>query len=66
MNQGTPKTLIEAVRNGMCVASGKTADQQMAEHIKDFLAQQFNIAVLKNPIEGSMLIELFKRITKNE
>lgn len=66
-NNGTPKTLTEAIRNGILDATGEKEaaqledrpalflDQVIHNHVKDYLSQAFNVAELK----GMSVMELW-------
>lgn len=63
----TPKTLKEAIENGLCDASLKGYDQ-IAEfiesHVRDFLAQKFGAHELN--FSGQETAALWKMITGKE
>jgi hypothetical protein len=51
MNEGTPKNLHQAIRNGMAAHTGGSVEDWKDEHaehirlhVKDFLAQKFQVA----------------------
>lgn len=64
-NQGTPKTLREAIRRAQD-HSDKVGNFEFVAHsyVKDFLAQRFGAAMLnaETPEEADRLEALFKRI----
>lgn len=62
MNNGTPKTLQEAIRNGMSIGPLRELDQSIKNHVRDFMSQKFCIALAKsetirNREEASKMIE---------
>lgn len=69
---GTPKSLVEAIRNGVSAHAKAWQDVKPGEihdrveaHVKDYLAQKFGAVILAGePDEAAKLIELFKRITE--
>ncbi len=65
MNNGTPKVMIEAIRNGMCIGPIKEADSTIRLHIRDFLAQKFSSACLlaKTDNELKLIQDLWFEIT---
>lgn len=62
-NNGTPKTLVEAINNGLNniveekidFTKNVFADEVIERHVKDYLAQAFNVAELK----GMTVMELW-------
>lgn len=61
---GTPKTLQEAIDNGIMFGPLSGIRQNTFETVKDFLAQKFNVAMLKaGAPEDEALRQLFKAIT---
>lgn len=69
MTNGTPKTLALAIINGQMDAADSKQDKvretyTLEKHIKDFLAQHFAVAMLKNPESGDAFKALFERVTK--
>lgn len=44
---GTPKTLLQAILNGMCIGTAKESPETIKLHVRDFLAQKFSVATLK-------------------
>lgn len=69
-DKGTPKTLIEAIQNGLGDGNPRNheeASEIIRLHVKDFLAQHFMTAGLlaaKKAYDGDQIIELFHRLTK--
>lgn len=66
ITRGTPKTLKQAIVNGINDSPGNGEDaEQLAEHILphviDYLAQKFSVAYLK--IGGDAIKQLYERIT---
>lgn len=69
---GTPETLNQAVRYGMMIGPMSKMDESIEAHVRDFIAQKFQSAILqavKNPnletgsqIE-SALMRVFQAIT---
>lgn len=68
--KGTPRTLEEAIENGIEEFKRVGRPDQEAYfvriHVRDFLAQKFSIAVLKSRDLGgdAMLLELMDEIDK--
>lgn len=64
LQKGTPKTLTQAINNGLSDPSGRGC---VKTHLKDFLAQKFNVAMIENE-DNTEVVEalksLFERITK--
>jgi hypothetical protein len=71
--EGTPKLLTEALVN----SAGKTHEIEgikiitcdldvTYEHIRDFLAQKFQVAMMQHPDQDKILKELFASITAKE
>lgn len=58
---GTPKTIREAVMRCMSLPTTR-ADEAAVQAIKDFLAQKFTNAMIRNPDEEDVLNVLFKDI----
>lgn len=65
-NLPTPKTLEEAIRNGMMYGPLNQVMERTYLHVKDFLAQRFGAAVLQYPESEKALMELYERIIKEE
>lgn len=66
MTDGTPKTLTEAISNGASsVYDINRVIPTLHEHVRDFLAQKFNVAYLKAKDDGELerLKELFRKVT---
>lgn len=62
---GTPKTLEQAIKNGLLQAESQGLQKEVVEvvyaHIVDYLAQKFGAAILS--VEDPRLLEdLFKKI----
>jgi uncharacterized protein (DUF2237 family) len=71
MSRGTPKTLREACKNGIedfyvnFACDHGAMDLYLANHVKDFLAQQFTTAMLKlEKPKADELNQLFMKCTK--
>ncbi len=61
-NQGTPRTLREAIENGRQEGNrSPDAAQAIEMNVRDFLAQKFTIAILKGASEEE-LKTLFEEI----
>lgn len=62
--KGTPSTLVEAIDNGLTDVA-TDANTALQRHVRDYLAQKFNAAMLKaeTESEGHRLLALFKTIT---
>lgn len=56
-NQGTPKTLSQAIVNA--------AAEALTAHIRDFMAQKFAVAMLKNSSDETEIVlrDLWKELT---
>lgn len=52
---GTPKTIDEAIGRHVTVRATK-------ESVKDFMAQKFTIAMIKNPKSEEILKKLFEEL----
>lgn len=72
--KGTPKTLLEAVINGLqeakiehthAVLTNPKNAKMVKAHVKDFLAHKFNVAILNStaPEIEKMLFKLFEEVT---
>ena len=62
---GTPKTLLEAIQNGISASSAMTpVPDSIKAHVKDFLAQRFNVAMFEHDEASKWLDALFKKITR--
>lgn len=64
-SQGTPKTLRQAIRNGLEHHQvGLDAAAVTLPHVRDYLAQKFSVAVMQAPTveEGERLIKLLDKI----
>lgn len=62
---GTPKTLSEAIENGICNGPMKDVRKNLHDHIRDFLAQRFSTAMLdsaQKPFSEDDLKKLFEKI----
>lgn len=65
MENGTPKSLLQAILNGMCIGPIKEAPNTIKIHVRDFLAQKFSATCLlaKTPYELKMIQDLWFEIT---
>ena len=67
--QHTPKTLIEAIVNGIEDLKPSVPEPQLEErielHVRDFLAQKFSVAILQTE-DPALLKKLWKDITGKE
>lgn len=65
MTDGTPKTLTEAILNGLDDKGVDLTTSLIQAHIRDFLSQKFNVAYLKAKDDGELerLKELFRKVT---
>ncbi len=68
--KGTPKTLNEAIANGLEIAQMAGLDapdttQMVESHVRDYMAQKFSIVILAQPDNGRAddLMELFAMVT---
>jgi hypothetical protein len=63
MDKGTPKTLKEAIQNGLEPVEYRHEDLQRIEaHVRDFLAQKFTPDLMEDP----KVQNLWQEITKPE
>ena len=65
----TPKTLLEAIRNGMLgVPSQRLPSTEIEKHVRDFISQKFATAMLEteNVDYENKLMELFKTIVRQD
>lgn len=70
MTDGTPKTLKDAIANGLETAKtvgmmedeAKDLSEEVSPHIMDFLAQKFGAAMMDNPDAEVVLKKLFDKI----
>lgn len=62
---GTPKTLRQAIRNGLCVGPLKESENWLYFAIKDYLAQEFTAAMLSVPDQSGMLKKLYNKIVED-
>jgi hypothetical protein len=58
-NVGTPKTLVQAIRNG-------TERNDVHAHVRDYLAQRFSAAFLTRPESSEAIQSLWDSIFNNE
>jgi len=61
---GTPKTLNESIRHGLMIGPLVSIDANIEGHVRDFLSQKFQTALLKaggTPTEAA-LMALWKEI----
>lgn len=64
-NQGTPKTLEEAIAFALMVGPLSDCQERLYYQIRDFLAQRFGVAYLQTSGEElERLQELFENITR--
>jgi len=61
---GTPKTLMEAIDNGIKDSNGNDATPFIREHVVDFLAQKFGTSMLQT--EDPEVRKLWQAIIKIE
>ena len=69
MKRGTPKTLNQAIINGLEDYGFQNTEklaQFIEPHIKDFLAQKFNVSMMKQSDDklSDDIKALFEKITK--
>ncbi len=64
-DKGTPKTLEEAIHNGLCVGPLSDVVDRTKQCIRDYLAQRFQAAMLKahTPEQEALLEDLWLAIT---
>ena len=58
--EGTPRTLRQAIVNGLRDGSEKERADEMVLHVRDFLGQKFNVAMMD---ESVTVTELWEKIT---
>ena len=65
---GTPKTLQEAIQNGLAASIGKPNRAQVIEkHVQDFLAQRFGAMMLRTQKSTTSVLKgLFEEIRGSE
>lgn len=70
MTNGTPKSLIEAIQNGIeeagIDAPAEVAAKIAKRHIRDFLSQKFAVGLMRADLNGevvSSIEKLFSEIT---
>lgn len=63
--RGTPKTLDEAIHNGLCVGPLSEVVDRTKHCVRDYLAQRFGVAMLKahTPEQEALVCELWAAIT---
>lgn len=61
---GTPKSLKEAIRNGLKDESYFDIEHSVYIHVKDFMAQKFCISMNRNIQFQSQIKDLYDLITK--
>lgn len=66
LNQGTPKTLDDAIRMARYIGPMKNLEERTYWAVRDFLAQRFGTAVLEHKGSENVLMELFGRIVKRQ
>lgn len=65
MTNGTPKTLIDAIYNGINdseLVGPFTSGKKVKAHVQDLLSQYFQTAMFDNPEANEVLMKLWKRI----
>lgn len=62
--EGTPKNLGEAIHTVKSTVPLNLFDKFAKQVIRDYIAQKFSVAVLKNPDNEKMLMDLFEEIVK--
>ena len=67
MNQGTPKTLTEAIRNGIVDSLQRHERQSVTidRHVRDYLNQKFGVVMLQHP-EATPLLEKLRAMIHGE
>lgn len=62
---GTPKTLIEAIENAICIGPLSGLRDRTRHSVRDYLSQRFGVAFLRaeSPSELKRLEELWAQIT---
>jgi len=63
--RSTPKSLAEAIRNGLANPMHRIMDETHHE-IQDFIAQKFQVAMLKTPLSAEGISELYEKIIARE
>lgn len=71
--QGSPKTLNQAIRHGLMIGPLVTIDENIENHVRDFLSQRFQVSLLQAAAHSnkkigaeieSTLVTLFDSIIK--
>jgi hypothetical protein len=63
LRQGTPKTLRQAIENGLADEGREFClEDRIKEHVTDFIAQKFSVALFEDPCD-ERLAELYFKIT---
>lgn len=73
-DKGTPKTLTQAIQNGISQFHDPKAHPNSIEgmeacieqHVRDYLAQKFGAAMLENESADSILQAVFNRIVEKK
>lgn len=68
MNNGTPKTLDEAILNAITIGPLSETPERLYHHVRDFMAQKFGIAYLgsKTVYTEELLKNLFEGLTRRD
>lgn len=64
-SDGTPITLQEAINKGLTQGPLNEVEARLYLSVKDFLAQQFTIAICQNHDQQDMLMKLYERLTSD-
>lgn len=62
--KGTPKTLKEAIKNGIVEPQSGHPSDNIYDHVKDFLAQKVQVAIFRNPNIEAEIKKLWEEITR--
>lgn len=64
---GTPKTLREAISNGLTnLVFADDSAEHIEDHVRDYLSQHFATAMLEHPGCDTILSKLWEKIKKKE
>lgn len=65
MYMGTPKSLLQAIKNGLLLGKTVKVDEDIKAHVRDFLAQKFSTSsvLAKNEDELKLIQDLWFEIT---
>jgi hypothetical protein len=61
--KGTPKSLREAIENGLADSVGEGYAASVERHVRDFIAQRFSVALMRYEFAGEGLSKVYEEIT---